>query len=152
MTLHYYQDYADSEAGPSGLCREQVTSATFVVGAFVVAVYDSDWYIGQVEGEDPDQEEEGYTLVKYMEKKGHNRFVWGTDDILKTSNNDILLLVDPPVPVSNRHMGLPAATLRSVETIFRVLWSIIFFTCQCQYELKSVTYSEIFELSLIKLT
>jgi hypothetical protein len=64
MTLHYYQDYTDSEAGPSGLCCEQVTSATFLVRAFVVGVYDSDWYIGQVEGECPDQEEEGYTLVK----------------------------------------------------------------------------------------
>jgi hypothetical protein len=97
----------------------------------VVAVYKNDWFIGQVEGEDPDTEEEGYTLVKYMEKKGHNRFLWGAQDMLKCRNNDILLLVDPPIPVSNRHMGLPAATLKSVETIFRVLWSTIFFTYQC---------------------
>ncbi len=106
----------------------------------------TDWYIGQVEGEDPDQEEEGYTLVKYMEKKGHNRFVWGTDDILKTSNNDILLLVDPPIPVSNRHRSDQSKlSLGCCGLLF-------FFTCQCQYELKSVTYSEIFKLSLIKLT
>jgi hypothetical protein len=92
----------------------------------MVAVYENDWFIGQVEGEDPDTEEEGYTLVKYMEKKGHNRFLWGAQDMLKTRNNDILLLVDPPIPVSNRHMGLPAATLKSVVTIFGVLWSTIF--------------------------
>ena len=46
----------------------------FPVGGYVAAVYDGDWYMAQVEGEEP----EGYTLLKYMERKGNNQFVWGS--------------------------------------------------------------------------
>jgi hypothetical protein len=42
-------------------------------------------------------------LVKYVEKKaGLSRFVLGTHDLLKTNNNDILLLVDLSIPMSMR--------------------------------------------------
>jgi hypothetical protein len=46
----------------------------FPVRSYVAAVYDGDWYVAQVEGE----ETEGYTLLKYMERKGNNQFVWGS--------------------------------------------------------------------------
>jgi hypothetical protein len=34
----------------------------FPVGSYVAAVYDGDWYVAQVEGEEPEEETEGYTL------------------------------------------------------------------------------------------
>jgi len=33
-------------------------------------VYDKAWYVAQVEGEEPEEETEGFTLLKYMERKG----------------------------------------------------------------------------------
>jgi hypothetical protein len=66
----------------------------FPVGSYVAVVYDGDWYVAQVEGEEP----EGYTLLKYMERKGNNQFVWGSGkDTLKTINKDILCIADPPI-------------------------------------------------------
>ena len=96
------------------------------VGQFVVAMYDSTWYIAQVEGEEPENECEGFTLLKYMERKGHNQFVWGqVSDQLKTINTDILLTVEPPVPISSRFLGLPKDVVKEVEKLLRVKWSII---------------------------
>ncbi len=47
----------------------------------MVAVYDNELYVAQMEGREP----EGYTLLKYMERKGNNQFMWGSSkDILKT--------------------------------------------------------------------
>ncbi len=44
-----------------------------------------------MEGEEPEEETEGYTLLKYMERMGNNQFVWGSGkDTLKTINKDIL--------------------------------------------------------------
>ena len=69
----------------------------YAVGSLVAAVYDRQWFIAQVEGEEPENECEGFTLLKYMKRVGHNQFVWGTiPDILKTINKDILLKTDPP--------------------------------------------------------
>ncbi len=61
-----------------------------------------------MEGEETEEETEGYTLLKYMERMGNNQFVWGSGkDTLKTINKDILCIVDPPIPVSSRLWGLP---------------------------------------------
>ena len=60
-----------------------------LVGQYVVAIYDNMWYIAMVECEDPDEENDKYTLLKYMERKGENCFVWGKTDLLKTKNSDI---------------------------------------------------------------
>jgi hypothetical protein len=92
----------------------------------VVAVYDKTWYLAQVEGEEPENECEGFTLLRYMERKGHNKFVWGeVKDMLKTINSDILLMVDPPLPNTSRFYGLPKDILKKVETLFMVKWSFI---------------------------
>jgi len=67
--------------------------------SYVAAVYDSKWYVAQVEGEEPENECPGFTLLKYMERKGENQFVWGDGkDTLKTIDKDILRIVDPPSP------------------------------------------------------
>lgn len=97
----------------------------YVVGTFVVAMYEGSWYIGQVEGEDPDEELDGFVLIKYMERKGENRFVLSEKDLLKTLNSDILLKIDPPIPVNNRgFFGLPQDTLKRVELLVKE-WSIL---------------------------
>jgi hypothetical protein len=99
----------------------------YLVGSFVVAVYEKAWYIAQVEGEDPDQESDGFTLLKYMSCIGHSQFVWGNHvDHLKTNNSDILLKVELPVPISSRFFGLPKEILKKVDKLFLVMWSIIF--------------------------
>ena len=95
------------------------TIITMQVGSFVAAVYDGEWFVAQVEGEEPENEVEGFTLLNYMEKKGKNQFVWGTKrDKLKTNNRDILTTVDPPIPVNARTFGLHADVVRVVENLF----------------------------------
>lgn len=97
----------------------------FPVGTFLVAMYEGTWFVGQVEGEDPDEEAEGFTLIRYMERKGDNRFLYSSKDILKTLNTDILLKTEPPIPVSNRGFwGLPQETVKIVEKLVKE-WSIL---------------------------
>jgi hypothetical protein len=79
-----------------------------------------------VECEEPENDCEGFTLLKYMDRRGNNLFVWGeANDQLKTINSNILLRVEPPIPITSRYWGLPK-DVKKVEKLFRVLWSIIF--------------------------
>jgi hypothetical protein len=67
--------------GSSKTLRIIKQAEIFPVGSYVAAVYDDELYVAQVEGREP----EGYTLLKYMERKGNNQFVWGSvNDTLKT--------------------------------------------------------------------
>jgi len=108
-----------------------VKGPDYPVGSFVTAVYDKVWYIAQVEGEEPENECPGFTLLKYMERRGENQFVWGANkDTLKTHNGDILMQVDPPVPVSSRLFGLPKIVYNEVDKLYRVKWFIILYSLQ----------------------
>ena len=83
----------------------------YPVGAFVAAIYEDEWYIAQVEGEEPDEETDGFILLKYMRPTSQqieNSFVWPEKaDILKTNIEDILSKVDPPIPkMTSRAYGL----------------------------------------------
>ena len=112
-----------SEDEDDGLVRKAVSE--YSVGEYVVAIYDQDWFIAQVEGEEPENECDGFTLLKYMIRKGKNQFVWEEDgkaDLLKTINSDILLKVETPIPVTNRFFGLQKDLVKKVETLFRVKW------------------------------
>lgn len=102
------------------------------MGTYVTAVYDSLWYIAQVEGEEEDEEEEGFTLLRYMNRMGPNQFFWDTKpDIFKTNNVDILCSVDPPIPVSSRYYGVSKIALKKIETLFRleIFWFNTNFNC-----------------------
>lgn len=126
----------DEEAGPSGAAGSSrkdgpsskvvpESSDEFAVGTFVVAMYEGTWYLGQVEGCDPDEEVDGYTCVKYLEKKGENKFTFSGRDILFTLNTDILLTVEHPDPVSSRGFwGLPQQTVKEVTKLVKGIWSI----------------------------
>ncbi len=104
--------------------QDPATTVTdsYPVGNFVVAMYESLWYIGQVEAEETEKETAGFTQIKYMDKKAHE-FVWGgREDTYKTKNSDILLKVDPPIPVvSDRILCLPKDTLEKFEALFKVM-------------------------------
>ena len=54
-----------------------------LVGQYVVALYNKVWNIAVIEGEDPEEEKGGYTLLKYMERKGDNSFLCGKIDLQK---------------------------------------------------------------------
>jgi hypothetical protein len=73
----------------------------FLPGSYVIARYNCDWYIAQVENEQTNILS-GYTRLRYMAKKGRNRFMWEKPDILSTLDQDILLKTPPPVPVTSR--------------------------------------------------
>jgi hypothetical protein len=145
--IENYKDHEDSEEEETDEDTDeedndddhisQKKPPAFPVGSFVVAVYDRNWYLAQVEGEEPENECEGFTLLKYMDRKGHNKFVWGeVNDLLKTINTDILLAVDPPLPNSSRFWGLPKDDLKKVENLFMVKWSIIIYVSFQNFEFK----------------
>ena len=91
------------------------------------------WLPGIVEGVDPEDERDNYTLVKYMEKKGPNEYVWGKLDLLYTADDDLLCRVDPVVPVNNRTLGLNQDDLKKSKIlprkwfIFTFLFTLLFF-------------------------
>jgi len=81
----------------------------FPVGSFVVAVYDRQWYVCQVEGQEEDEEDPAYVLLRYMKRMGNNQFIWTEKpDVLPTLKEDILLKGQAaPIPVSARFLGYP---------------------------------------------
>lgn len=93
---HEEEDDSNEEEESVPVVRKE---PEFRVGTYVAAVYDSQWYIAQVEAEEPENECEGFTLLRYMQRKGPNQFVWGEKvDTLKTINEDILSKLPPPHP------------------------------------------------------
>ena len=77
------------------------------------------WYLAQVEGEDPEDEEDGTTLLNFMVRMGRNSFIWGKKDQLRVFDEDILMKVSP-VPVSSRYTGLNKKDLKMTEKLFLV--------------------------------
>ena len=47
----------------------------FAVRTFVAAIYEVEWYLGQVEGEEL-EEASGFTLIRFMARKWNNKFAW----------------------------------------------------------------------------
>lgn len=78
-----------------------------------------------MEGEESDEEIDGLTLLRYMDRKGPNQFFWDKKpDILKTNNNDIIQPIDPPVPVSSRYSGVPKKVAADLDRHLRplIMW------------------------------
>jgi hypothetical protein len=70
--------------------------------SFIVAVYQGDWYVGQVmdkEGEPEAEESDCYLLVSFMEKMKGDQFKWpNRSDILNVLKDDVLFSCAPPIP------------------------------------------------------
>jgi hypothetical protein len=117
------EDEAESEvdvdellAGPSSSSAKE----TYKEGSFVVAVYDKEWFIAQV---DHSQQETpaGYTRLRYMRKVGNNRFIWEKhQDLLDTLDLDILMSIPDPIPVASRFMGLHVSHAKKADQLLLV--------------------------------
>ena len=125
------EDYNDDEdddgddGGDDGGDQPRKKEVLYPVGSYCLAVYDGNWYVAQVEGEEPENECDGFTLLNFMLRKGHNQFLWGnTKDTLKTINSDILLKVDAPIPVSNRCFGVAKDVAKEADKLLMVKRSI----------------------------
>ncbi len=83
---------ARMKSATAGSSHHLTVTDRYLVGNFIVAVYESFWHIGQVEAEEHEEEMAGSTLIKYMNGAVHNKFVWGVhEDIYITENSGILL-------------------------------------------------------------
>ena len=92
------------------------------MGSWVVAVYHDAWYICLVEGEEEEEMDRGYTLLRYMNRSGRNQFFWDSKpDVLKTVNTDILGFTNPPIPVSNRDIGFLEGLCKKLDAHLRFL-------------------------------
>ncbi len=93
----------------------------FLPASYVIARYDCDWYIAQVENEQTNILP-GYTRLRYMAKKGRNRFMWEKPDILSTLDQDILL---KPLPLCLLPPGswvFPKTLLSKLTGCFWYMW------------------------------
>jgi hypothetical protein len=70
--------------------------------SFIVAVYQGDWYVGQVmnkDGEPEAEESDSYLLVSFMVKMKGEQFKWPSrSDILNVLKDDVLFSCAPPIP------------------------------------------------------
>jgi DDE superfamily endonuclease/helix-turn-helix, Psq domain len=105
------------------------TGRKFTPGSYVVATYEREWYVAQVE-DVQDNVATGYTRLRYMAKKGRNRFMWEKPDILSTLDQDILMKVPPPVPVTTRFMGVSEAAAKQADKLLLVYLVLIFLILQ----------------------
>lgn len=101
---------------------EQLTVKELITGDFVTAVYQNQWFVGQVSAvtEEPRLHATHPYTVNYMQYIGTNQFRWpATPDPLLTHKDDILTEVKPPVPVNSRGiLGLCAEDLERTRKLF----------------------------------
>ena len=80
----------------------QVPASVYLPGSYIVALYQGDWYVGQLmdkNGEPEAEEGEEYLLVNFMERTGGDYLKWPARlDILNTLKDDVLFSCLPPTP------------------------------------------------------
>jgi hypothetical protein len=104
----------------------------FLPGSYVIARYVGNWFIAQVENEQTNILP-GYMHLRYMAKKGRNRFMWEKPDILSTLDQDILLKTPPPVPVTSRFMGVSENIAKQADRLLLVHVVLIFLLFLLKY-------------------
>lgn len=96
------------------------------VNDYMAAVYENEWFVAFVLEAPTLMSDDKlthtttfYYNLRFMEKKGNNKFIWPkkVDEIIVPSD-DILNTVQPPVSVSSRHVGLSQSDLKNVEKLF----------------------------------
>lgn len=82
--------------------QAQAPASAYLPGSYIVAMYQGDWFVGQVmdkNGEPEAEEGEEYLLVNFMERTGGDRLKWPARlDILNTLKDDVLFSCLPPTP------------------------------------------------------
>jgi hypothetical protein len=102
----------------------------YPVGSYVVAVYQSEWYVGQVmskEGNPKAEMGEEYLLLSFMDRqKQKNTLKWPErQDILNTLKCDVLFACQPPEPSAcssssrSTTFSLSKADLSKAEKLFK---------------------------------
>jgi hypothetical protein len=78
------------------------TALEFPPDSYIVAMYQGDWYVGQImakEGEPEAEEDDRYLLVSFMERTSGDLLKWPRrSDILNVLKEDILFACEPPTP------------------------------------------------------
>jgi hypothetical protein len=69
---------------------------------FVVAIYQGDWYVGQVLKKDGEPEadlDDSYVFISFMERAQGDLLKWPQrSDMLNTHKDDVLFVCEPPIP------------------------------------------------------
>lgn len=90
-------------------------------GEHVAAIYDNQWFIAKVVGTSVfnSTPPTTYYHLEFAECKGTNKFIWPEKvDEVPTLLQDILSIVDDPIPVSSRHIGLNADNYKQVTKLY----------------------------------
>jgi hypothetical protein len=123
------------------------TTLVYPPESFVVAIYQNDWYVGQVLSKDGQPEaEEGdqYLLVSFMERFHGNTFKWpNKKDILNVVKDDILFICDPPVPSAATSSTRVINNLSLSEKDFKTA-NLKFQHTQAYYPTKKITAGLLF--------
>ena len=89
---------------------------------YVAAVYEKEWFLEfalGVQEIDENGTKLKYFNLRFTEKKGDNKFIWPPkNDEIFVPEEDILCTVEPPVPVSSRHLGLENVDYKKVKKLF----------------------------------
>ena len=158
--------------------RTPTAAGKHPVGSFVAAVYDKVWYIAQVkkelkivtilhknfpknyifypnaffkkvEGEEEENEIEGLTLLRFMNRIGTNQFYWDKKpDMLRVNNNDILMRTEAPHPVSARYMGFGKKLVANLDKLLRHF--VVWFDYQIMKNFSTKMFLKSFYFKLIK--
>jgi hypothetical protein len=79
-----------------------VEKKEYMPGAYIVAVYQENWYVGQVmekEGEPEAEEADCYVFVSFMKRTTGDLLQWPKQlDVLNVLKDDILFSCQPPTP------------------------------------------------------
>jgi hypothetical protein len=118
------QDAQEPGVGPV----QESDAQLFLPGSYIVALYQEDWYVGQVMSKEGEPEAEGgdeYVFVTFMEKTSGGLLKWPhRSDILNVLREDVLFSCEPPAPCgassSSRSLtySLSRLDLRKAKNIF----------------------------------
>lgn len=82
--------------------------------------------MAQVEAEEPENECEGFNLLKCMQRIGHNQFVVNCPQHSENYQQGPFAEywpppLSPPIPVSSKYLGFPKDIVKTLDRMFRVL-------------------------------
>lgn len=98
-TINEQYKKADSDQGKSD---DKVVEGQHYItkGNYVVAIYDNEWYVGEIIETDETDKTAEINFMKKKVYKGRTQFSWPSrEDVLWIEYNDIVMEVQKPIPV-----------------------------------------------------